>query len=654
MRPNLLLFSLAFALLVAGACNCDEDPLTPAVAGTCEPTFDCPVGFEYRRGECRASRCQIDSDCCPGQACNEAAGFCADQYVSCSSDDQCTEVPGQTCIDFRDGKYCGYPNRGNAQTANGTQLCVSRGDCDEGRTCFGGRCVIYAPCDGGCPEGQVCDVDSNTCFTLDTCTETCMTGQMLVVKDPDNSSGPNCCLVECLCAVLPPVLPGQYGWYASLALDREGVAVASYDPAYGDLVVAHFDPSGARTSFDYVDGFPLDGPIIANPEGPRGGRDQPGPQVGEHASMAVDAGGILHVAYYDRTESRLKYANNSGGLWKTSVIDEDGNVGLYTSIAIGQDGTPHVAYMMVEGTVAPDPLRRTGLKYASASSSIPTTSADWRISVVDSRPAVEAICGGMCVGATACVDHGMGPSCVPTTTGCMGCESGDACIDVGGTPTCIEKVAVLPIDDLIEGTGLFTSLAFLSDGRPMIAYYDRVDGDLRLATGTSSGAFTLETLEGNDMMAPTDVGQHVSLAIGPGDVPSLAYFDATTDDLVYRQLGAAPVREVIDNGVSPPDLRLVGADASLILDQNGNPAVAYQDPTNLDLLYARRTGNPGIWSTEVLRGAAPPGMEKGTASGFYASQKRVDGKAFIANVDVTFDGEGNLILDLMVLLKELL
>src|SRR5687767_5331188 len=189
-------------LLLAGGltdCSCDEDLLTPDTPGSCEPTYACPAGFEYRRGDCRPSRCMIDSDCCPGQKCNEAAGFCADQYVACSDDDQCGEVPGQLCIDFRGDRYCGYPNRGNSLTENGTQLCVSNADCDSNRTCFGGRCVVYAPCDGGCPNGQVCDVDTNACFTLETCTEQCQTGQMLVVSDPDHGSGPNCCVVECKC-----------------------------------------------------------------------------------------------------------------------------------------------------------------------------------------------------------------------------------------------------------------------------------------------------------------------------------------------------------------------------------------------------------------------------------------------------------------------
>lgn len=647
------LFLFALALLPAGACNCDEDPLTPAVPGTCEPTFDCPDGFEYRRGECRSGRCQIDSDCCPGQKCNAAAGFCADQYVSCTNDSDCTEVPGQTCVDFRGGMFCGYPNRSNALSENGTQLCQTNADCPSGRSCFGHRCVIFAPCEGGCPEGQVCDVDSNTCFTLETCTDVCGNGQMLVLKDPDTQSGPACCLVECECAVLPPVLPGQFGWFASLQPANNELAVASFDPVYGDLVVARFDLEGRRTAIDYVDGFPTDGPIVANPDGPRGGRDQPGPQVGEHASLAVDAGGVLHVAYYDRTEGRLKYATNSGGLWKASVVDEEGNTGLYTSIAIGPDGNPHIAYMMADGTVSPDPMPRTALKYASARNQSPATPGDWAVQVIDSKLIPPAICGGGCPSGQGCVDQGMGPTCVPTITGCSACDSGQACIDVGGVPTCEDTVTLLAIDDLIEGTGLFSSLAFTSTGTALIAYYDRVEGDLRLATSNTAGAFGLTTLEGNDLMEPTDVGQHVSLSVGPGDVVGLAYFDASKEDLVYRQLGVNGAREVVDDGVTPPDLRLVGADNSLIFDSAGNPAIAYQDPTNIDLLYARRMGNPGIWSTEVLRGAPPAGQEKGLASGFYASQKRIDNKAFIANVDVSFDPEGNLLLDLIIVVKEI-
>lgn len=648
------LYGLGLVSLLIGACNCDEEPLSPAQPGMCERTYECPAGFEYRQGECRAARCQKDLDCCPGQKCNKGAGFCADQFVACSDDAECTEVPGQTCIDFRGSKFCGYPNRGRALSELGTQLCLTQADCDPGRTCFGGRCVTHAPCGGGCPSGQLCDVDSNTCFESPSCEETCGEGQMLVVADPDRSSGASCCKVDCKCETLPPVLPGQVGWHASLDLTENGVSVAAFDPVYGDLVVQRFDRSGTPLRLEYVDGFPTSGPIVANPAGPRGGRDEPGPVVGEYTSVAVDARGVTHVAYYDRTQGQLKYANDASGIWNTEVVDASGRVGLFTSIALDANGHPAIAYMMVEGLVSPDPLKRTGLKYAAARTASPASSNDWAIQVIDSRTVVEPPCGAGCPSDQACVDTGSGAACRVRLSNCTeSCTGEQACVQVSGAPACVAKVPSLPVDDLIPGTGLFASLAFGPDGLPVIAYYDRVSGDLRLAKGNGAGAFEVRTLDGNDAMRPTDVGQSASLAISPTGVIGIAYVDATHDDLVYLQLGTEPIREIVDNGVMPPDLRMVGHDASLIFDEAGRPAIAYQDPTHIDLLYARRLGAPAMWSTEVMRGAPPPGRSEGKASGFYAAQKRSGSKAFVSNVDVGFDTSGELRLTLSVIVRDL-
>jgi hypothetical protein len=618
----------------------------------CEQDYVCPSGFEYRRGECRAARCQVDGDCCPGQKCNVAAGFCADQYVACTSDDDCTEVPGQACIDFRGGRYCGYPNKGNAQSMAGTQSCASDAECDGGRSCFGQRCVLFAPCKGGCPGGQVCDIDSNTCFDEAACSSACAEGEMLVVERPDEMSGPLCCLVSCVCAVLPPVLPGQYGFHAALAVSDTNAVVSAHDPIYGDLVVAIFDLEGTQVDLQYLDGFPTTGPLVANPKGPRGGRAEPGPNVGEHTSIAVDASGVFHIAYHDEDEGRLKYATFSGGSYTTSVVDQTGNVGWYTSIAIGPDGNPWIAYMMLEGSDGVDPMPRTGLKLAHARTNLPADPSDWDIVLVDSAPKPPPICGGGCPAGQECIDLSSGPECRPTTTACTDmCAMDELCVDVAGTPSCETEYEIAPLTDLIDGTGLFADLTFTSTGAPVIAYYDRLQGDLRLAVG-SGASFTLRTLDGADPMTPTDVGQHASVAADSRGNIAVAYYDATSEDLVFLDL-ATGAREIVDDGVTPPDLRFVGADASLAFDANDLPAIAYQDPTNIDLLYARRTGSPPMWWSEVLAGAAPVGADRGTASGFYASQVRRADRAYVSNTDVSFDGESNLLLDLSVLVHEL-
>jgi hypothetical protein len=655
--------TLIGSLLVTGmfaACSCDKDPLGAQKPGMCDPTFKCKTGFDYRLGVCKASRCAGDPDCCPGQKCNSTTGFCGDQYTSCNDDATCSEVPGQTCIDFRGGKYCGYPNTGNHLSMHQTQSCTTNNDCDAGRTCFGSRCVVNAPCMGGCAANTpVCDVDSNTCFALADCKMQCAQGQMLVVADPDTESGPHCCKVSCKCETLPPLPPGQIGWYASLGISKTEVLVSAYDQTYGDLVLAHFGLDAKPGTIEYLDGFPTSGgAIVANPNGPRGGRADPGDNVGMHTSLAVDGNGTVHIAYYDKTNGHLKYANNTGGKWNISVVDTDGDSGAYTSLAIGPNGSPHISYMMVEGTVGADPTKVTALKYASAANSNPGSPSDWTVKVLDSKPLPIPPCNGACPMGQECVDTGMGPTCTPTTMGCMMCQSTEACVDVSGTPTCKATIPLLAIDDLVPGVGLFSSLAFTSTGTPFIAYYDRLARDLRLAVGRPDGSFMLRTLDGGDMMHPKDVGQHASLAVGPMDVIGIAYVDFTKDNLVYTEVvGNQVTREVVDNGVTAPDIRLVGPDASLIYDAGGRPAIAYQDPTEIDLLYARRTGSPPLWSTEVLRGG-PPMMSmmgmKGMASGFYASQRRLDMKAYISNVDTTFDMQGNLVLKLSVVTKDLL
>ena len=62
------------------------------------------------------------------------------------------------------------------------------------------------------------------------------------------------------------------------------------------------------------------------------------------------------------------------------------------------------------------------------------------------------------------------------------------------------------------------------------------------------------------------LGHYWGLAIKPSGVVAIAYYDATNEDLVYRELVPNSERQIVDDGISPPDLRFVGADASLLFD----------------------------------------------------------------------------------------
>lgn len=63
------------------------------------------------------------------------------------------------------------------------------------------------------------------------------------------------------------------------------------------------------------------------------------------ASLAVDANGKLHLAWYDVFNYDAYYATNAGGSWSVQLLDSAGDVGYESEVAVGPDGNPVVAYL---------------------------------------------------------------------------------------------------------------------------------------------------------------------------------------------------------------------------------------------------------------------------------------------------------------------
>ena len=90
--------------------------------------------------------------------------------------------------------------------------------------------------------------------------------------------------------------------------------------------------------------------------------------VGEYASLALDATGNPRIAYYDADEPKhLKYAAWNGSSWDTETVDSAGDVGQYASLALDASGNPRIAYYDVTNSA---------LKYAAWNGS-------WNIVTVD-------------------------------------------------------------------------------------------------------------------------------------------------------------------------------------------------------------------------------------------------------------------------------
>jgi len=66
--------------------------------------------------------------------------------------------------------------------------------------------------------------------------------------------------------------------------------------------------------------------------------------VGAYASLALDAGGRVHVAYYDSRRRDLKYAEQTATGWAIAAVESVGDVGLSAVLALDGAARPYIAY----------------------------------------------------------------------------------------------------------------------------------------------------------------------------------------------------------------------------------------------------------------------------------------------------------------------
>jgi len=418
--------------------------------------------------------------------------------------------------------------------------------------------------------GCDCGKKTSACETAADCTE-CPKGQL-----------PYCLDNTCVCSDDIPA--GRVGPYSDVGVNATGTTwVSAYAQSHGDLVVAQ--AMGGRIpdeAWEWVDGVP-DGPVTVPGSMIRGGVEDDGPNVGMYTSIAVAADGTVYVSYYDVDRGALKLAvRGLDGTWTKTDVElaqaagDQGtitnSVGMYTSLTLDASGKPCIAYLA--HLTGSDGMTHAEVHYAVPSSAAPGGPNDWTVAVVEQT--------------TLPPDDPANPNIYP----------------------------------LPEGLGLFIdSSRNKATDAPVITYYDRANGDLKVAkyNMTAQKFDNAITLDGSNGI---DVGWSPSIQVGDDGKVRVAYVSATTDDLKYIVEGGMP--EIIDDGyrivgttvdgLPKPEYHFVGDDAGLVLG-NGVPMVVYQDSTTQELLLAHRADN-GTWSHESIAGATQPWPG---AYGFFAS-----------------------------------
>jgi hypothetical protein len=171
------------------------------------------------------------------------------------------------------------------------------------------------------------------------------------------------------------------------------------------------------------------------------------------STLALDRLGQPHISYYHGGDRVFKHAQPDLDAWLTQPVDQGWLVGLYPSLAIGQDGVFHVSYHDAVNS-------SSDLKYAHRGTDV------WDVQIVDSVGRV-----GM---FSSLVLNGFGQPVISYYD------------ETRGDLKVANKRAGAWNTNAVDqdgNVGLYTSLAVDNQGRFHISYYDKTNGDLKYAIG---------------------------------------------------------------------------------------------------------------------------------------------------------------------------
>ncbi|MCC6521803.1 MAG: hypothetical protein IT373_04010 [Polyangiaceae bacterium] len=469
-----------------------------------------------------------------------------------------------------------------------------------------------------------------------------LTLALVVLTVPGMFAGCNCaedettaetgCRATGTCVALNP---GLIGAYTSATVDAAGtVWIAGYLEAdwaggftWGDLVVGSY--TGGDVVWTLVDGVPTEPPVNANlydPQGFRGGQTEPGDDVGLWTSIALDANGQPALAYYDATHHALRYASFAGGGWaSTEVVGGDkAENGRYAKLSF-VSGLPVIAYQFVEAGDAG--AVRSGVRLALGSA-VGASQATWTFEEVAADEATPCRARYCATGTTCVKSTG---TCLDKSKDCpASCASGESCVLVNAVPQCEAVYGNTQTDSYPDATGLYVSLAANPVGGLGVAFYDRIHGNVVVAS-KAGAAWTTVIADGESAGTDTgDKGIGLSLAIDLDGNYHLSYVDGLEEAVNYVKVtaGTTPgTPEVVDTGAGNSDgQHLVGDDSNILVTQGGEIRVSYQDASEGTLRLAVGTPSQGAhaWTVTTL-------PQDGHFAGAFSRQVELPGGSRIVN-----------------------
>ena len=304
--------------------------------------------------------------------------------------------------------------------------------------------------------------------------------------------------------------------------------------------------------------------------------------LGIHTSMAVDSDGDVHLAYYDGTNERIKYATNKGGSWNYDPIDA---VGTATGVSIAVDSNDEVSVAYYDGS-------NGYLNYAIEQGGF------WSVSTVDTSGNVGAY-----------------PSLAFDSNDKAHISYWDSTNNDLKYATDVSGSWAFETLESTGDVGAWSSIAIDSADAVHISYYDSTNLNLNYATD-KNGLWNYSTV---DWIG--SVGSYSSLIVDSTDEIHISYYDDSNGALKYaNDANGVWMKTTVDSGG-------LGTHTSIALDSNDDVHISYYvSGPNYDLKYA--TDSSGTWGSTIID-------SNGNVGGFTSMAISSNDDIFIGYRDVT-------------------
>jgi len=284
--------------------------------------------------------------------------------------------------------------------------------------------------------------------------------------------------------------------------------------------------AGANVSLGQVAWSP---PVLIDSEG----------DVGQYASLALNKQGQPRIAYYRTDAGDLKYAFRlSDGDWFATYVDRYGDVGQFASLAMGHDGHPRIAYY---------DATNGNLKYAAFQGT------QWNIQVVDSEGDVGSHC-------SLALDSGDNPHIAYH-------DASNTYLKYATWDGSEWDIRQVDVTGLISFQGRYTSIDINpTNDQPHISYADYLTGETKHAW-TNGYFWRYEGVYGTGYS-----GYYTSLKVSKSGDGEMSFCDPISGTLYHaNKEGNNWIVEPVDTG----NFALTGYFSSIALDAYDRAAIAY-------------------------------------------------------------------------------